>query len=78
MRVPTSRTGAKRGAGTFILASSAFRKAAVLRHGGGITRAVQDADDHDLSFVVQIVDGVIARKTDAQARRKIVSRLNGK
>jgi len=56
------------------LATSAFRKAAALRQGGSITRAVQDANDHDLSFVVQIVDGVIARKTDAQARRKILSR----
>ena len=74
MRVPALRIGAKCGAGTFMLASSALRKAAMLRRGGGITSAVQDADDHDLSFVVQIVDGVIARKTDAQAGRKILSR----
>jgi len=74
MRVPILGTGAKYGAGTFMLATSAFRKAAALRQGGSITRAVQDANDHDLSFVVQIVDGVIARKTDAQARRKILSR----
>jgi hypothetical protein len=61
------------------LASSAFRKAAVLRQGGGITRAVQDADDNDLSFVVQVVvDGVIARKTDTQPWREFLSRGAGK
>jgi hypothetical protein len=73
-RILTLRTGAKCGAGTFILASSAFRKAAVLRQGGGITRAVQNADDNDLAFVVQVVEGVIARKTDTQPRRKILAR----
>jgi len=46
----------------------------VLRQGSSITRAVQDADDNDLTFVVQVVEGVIARKTDTQPWRKILAR----
>ena len=46
----------------------------MLRQGGGVTRTVQNANEHDLSFVIQIVDGVIAGKAHAQARREIVAR----
>jgi hypothetical protein len=49
----------------------------MLRQSGGVTRAVQNANEHDLSFVVQIVDRVIARKRYAQARRKILARGRG-
>ena len=53
------------------------RKAAVLRQGGGATRSVQNANEHDLSFVIQVVDRVIAGKAHTQARREIIARGRG-
>jgi hypothetical protein len=49
----------------------------MLRESGGITRAMQDTNEHDLSFIVQIVDGVIAGKAHTQARREIIARGRG-
>jgi hypothetical protein len=34
---------------------------------------MQDAGDHDLSFVTQIIDSVITRKIHAQTRREILA-----
>jgi hypothetical protein len=59
------------------MATSSFRKTAVLCQGGSVTRAVQNANEHDLSFVIQIVDGVIAGKAHTQARREILARGRG-
>src|SRR5277367_5163412 len=59
------------------MATSSFRKTAVLCQGGGVTRAVQNANEHDLSFVIQIVDAVIAGKAHTQARREILARGRG-
>jgi hypothetical protein len=60
------------------MALSSFCKAAVLGQGGGIARTMQHANNHDLSFVVQIVDGVAAGETYAQAPSKILARGRGK
>jgi hypothetical protein len=38
---------------------------------------VQNTHDYDLSFVAQIVDGVVAGKTHAQAGREILARGRG-
>ena len=57
--------------------NSALCKAAMLRQGSGIARAMQDANDHKLMFVVLVVDGVIARETYAQAGREILARGRG-
>jgi hypothetical protein len=57
--------------------ASSFRKTAVLRQSGGVTRAVQNTNEHDLSFVIQIVDGVIAGKANAQAGCEILTRGRG-
>ena len=46
----------------------------MLRQGGRIAGAMQDADDHELIFVVQIIKGIIAGETDAQTCRKILPR----
>jgi hypothetical protein len=59
------------------LGTSSFRKTAMLRQGGGVTRAVQNANEYDLSFVMQIVDGVIAGKAHAQAGCEILARGRG-
>ena len=63
--------------GHYAAAASAFCKAPMLRQGSGITRTMQDANDHKLLFIVQIVDGVIARKTYAQSGREVVARGRG-
>jgi hypothetical protein len=55
-------------------ASSSLEKAAVLRHGGGVAGAVQDANDHEFSFIVEVVDGVIAGEAYAQTRGKLSAR----
>ncbi len=57
---------------------SAFPKAAVLGQCGRIAGAIQNPNDHKLMLIVQVVDGIVARKTDAQAGRKVVSRRSGK
>jgi hypothetical protein len=49
----------------------------MLRQSGGVARTVQNTHDYDLSFIVQIVDGVVARKLHAQARREILTRGRG-
>jgi hypothetical protein len=49
----------------------------VLRQGGGITRTMQDANDHKLALIVLVVDGVIAGETYAQAGREVVARWGG-
>jgi hypothetical protein len=49
----------------------------VVRQGSGIAGAMQNANDHDLSLVVQIVDSIVAGETDAQARCKILTRRRG-
>ena len=59
------------------LNSSAFCKAAMLRQGSGITRAMQYTNDHKLVFIVLVVDSVIAGETNAQAWREIVARGPG-
>ncbi len=38
---------------------------------------MQDANDHDLLFIVQIVDGIVAGETDAQTRRENFARRPG-
>ena len=57
--------------------NSALCKAAMLRQGSGITRTMQDANDHKLMFIVVVVDRVIARETYAQAGREVVARGGG-
>jgi hypothetical protein len=57
--------------------ASSFRKTAVLRQSGGVTRAVQNTNEHDLSFVIQKVDGVIAGKAHTQTGREILARGRG-
>jgi hypothetical protein len=49
----------------------------MLRQGSDITRAVQDANDHKLVFVVLVVDRVIAGETYAQPGREVVARGGG-
>ena len=50
----------------------------MLSQSGGIASAVQNPHDHDRVLVVQIVDGVIARKAHTQARCEILPRGGGK
>ncbi len=50
----------------------------MLRQGSGITRAMQDANDHKLLFIVLVVDRVIAGETYAQTGREVVARGRGK
>ena len=38
---------------------------------------MQDTNDHDLSLIAQEVNRIISRETDAQARRKILTRGRG-
>jgi len=45
----------------------------VFRHGGGITRAMQYANDDDRMLVVHKIDRVVAGKTDAQTGRKALT-----
>jgi hypothetical protein len=78
MRISVVAAAKRCGAGAFITASSFLCKATVLSQGGGIARAVQNADDHDRALVTDIVDRVITRKTHAQAGRKVVARWRGK
>jgi hypothetical protein len=42
---------------------SAFRKSAVLGQGGHVAGAMQNPNDHKLTLIVQVVDGVVAGKT---------------
>jgi hypothetical protein len=49
----------------------------VLRQGCGVTRAMQDANNHERILVMHIVDGAIAGKTHAQAWREILARGRG-
>jgi hypothetical protein len=51
-----------------------FNKTAMLGESGGIARSMQDTDNHEVIFVMHIVDGVVAGKADAQTRRKILTR----
>ena len=41
---------------------------------GSVARTVQDANNHKLTFIMHVIDGVVAGKRDTQARRKIVAR----
>ena len=50
----------------------------MLRQGSCISGTMQHPNDHKLMLIVQVVDGIVARKTDAQAGRKVVSRRGGK
>jgi hypothetical protein len=59
-------------------AASAFSKTAVLGQCGCISGSMQHPNDHELMLIVQVVDGIGAGKTDAQAGRKVVSRRGGK
>ena len=56
----------------------AFRKAAVLRQCGCITGAMQNPNDHKLMLIMQVVDGIVARKTNAQPWREVLSRRRRK
>ena len=57
---------------------SAFRKAAVLRQCGRITGTMQNPNDHKLMLIMQVVDGIVARKTNAQPGREVLSRRGRK
>jgi hypothetical protein len=67
----------KRGGGTGTTESlrSTFRKPAVLGRGGCITGAMQNPNDHKL---MQVVDGIVAGKTNAQPGREVLSRRGRK
>jgi hypothetical protein len=49
----------------------------MLRQRGGIAGAVQDANDHKLFFVMQVVDGVVAGEAYPQTGGKILTRGRG-
>ena len=49
----------------------------MLGQNSGVARAMQDANDHKLALVMHVIDGVIAGETDAQARRKMLTRGRG-
>ena len=53
---------------------SAFRKAAVLGQCGCITGTMQNPNDHKLVLIMQVVDGIVPRKTNAQPGREVLSR----
>jgi len=50
----------------------------VVSQGGGVTRAMQDTNNHKLAVVMDIVDGVIAGKRNAQTGRKMAACGRGK
>jgi len=43
----------------------------------GVARAVQDAHDHKLALVMNIVDGVVAGEADTQTWRKVLAERRG-
>jgi hypothetical protein len=57
-----------------IIAPSTFRKAAVFGQCGRIAGTMQDPNDHKLMLIMQVVDGIVARKTNAQPAREVFSR----
>jgi hypothetical protein len=50
----------------------------VFGQGGGVTRAMQHANDYQFAFIVTVVDDIVAGKTGAQAGRKLLARSAGK
>ena len=53
---------------------SAFPKAAMLGKCGRIAGTMQNPNDHKLMLTMQVVDGIVARKTNAQPAREVFSR----
>jgi len=53
---------------------STFPKAAMLGQRGRIAGTMQNPKDHKLTLIMQIVDGTVAGKTNAQPRREVFSR----
>jgi len=45
-------------------------KTAATGQSSGVARAVQDPNNHELTFIVHVVDGIIAREADPQAGRE--------
>jgi hypothetical protein len=52
----------------------AFPKAAMLGKRGRIAGTMQNPNDHKLMLTMQVVDGIVARKTNAQPGREVFSR----
>ncbi len=57
---------------------SAFRKAAVLGQCGRIAGTMQNPNDHKHMLTVQVIDGIVASKTNTQPAREVFSRRGGK
>jgi hypothetical protein len=52
----------------------AFPKAAMLGKCGRIAGTMQNPNDHKLMLTMQVVDGIVARKTNAEPAREVFSR----
>ena len=50
----------------------------MLRQGSCISGTMQHPNDHKLMLIVQVVDGIVARKTNAQPGREVLSRRGRK